>query len=145
MVSYLIDTNILSEFDKKAPNPQVIEFIQSLPSEQIFISVVSLGEIIKGIEKLDDNSKKVRLYGNFEKKCELFDGKIIDLDREIMTEWGRLAARCERTLPVMDSLLAATCLARHLTLVTRNIKDFTGISGLSVLNPWETSQRAGEE
>jgi predicted nucleic acid-binding protein len=137
MVSYLIDTNILSEFDKKTPNPQVIEFIQSLPSEQIFISVVSLGEIMKGIEKLDDSPKKARLCENYEKKCELFAGKTIDLDKKIMTEWGRLVARCERTLPVMDSLLAATCLVWHLTLVTRNITDFADISGLSVLNPWE--------
>jgi predicted nucleic acid-binding protein len=144
MAPFLLDTNVLSEFDKRAPNPGVVAFVRSLPDDQLFISVVSLGELTKGIETLRDPEKKERFRAVFEKKRALFAERTISLDTEIMVEWGRLLGRQDRTLPVLDSLLAATCLARGLSLLTRNEKDFASIGGLRVINPWEAASAAPE-
>jgi predicted nucleic acid-binding protein len=65
-----------------------------------------------------------------------FDGRILDIDRDIKRAWGRLVTQHKRTLPVMDSLLAATCLYHRITLLTRNVKDFADIEGLTLFNPW---------
>ncbi|GHV20049.1 ribonuclease VapC [Spirochaetia bacterium] len=135
-MNFLIDTNVLSELGKKNPSPKVRAFMSALPSTVLFISVVSLGEIVKGIEKTSEMNRKNQLLVWYEKICRWFDGQIIDIDHAIMTDWGHLAALHKRTLPVLDSLLAATCLRHSLTLVTRNTKDFSGISGLNCQNPW---------
>jgi predicted nucleic acid-binding protein len=74
----------------------------------------------------------------YERLLQWFDKNIIPVDLDIMTQWGTLAGRHTRTLPVLDSLLAATCLNRRMTLLTRNLKDFADIDGLSVINPWDT-------
>jgi predicted nucleic acid-binding protein len=132
----LIDTNVLSELGKKKPNPRITEFLRSLPQDSLYISVVTIGEIVKGIEKTTDKAKKKRLSSWFAQVRNWFEGRIIDLDEAGMTEWGKLAASHERTLPLIDSFLAATCLNQDLTLVTRNSKDFIGIKGLSIVNPW---------
>jgi predicted nucleic acid-binding protein len=133
----LIDTNVISEYGKKKPEPKIVQFLHELPEESLFISVATIGEIIKGIEKTDDIPKKKRLSAWFMQIRTWFEGHIIPIDEDIMTEWGKLVANHNRTLPAMDSFLAATCLNRRLTLITRNKKDFSDINGLSIVNPWE--------
>jgi predicted nucleic acid-binding protein len=132
----LIDTNAISEATKICPDPQVIKFLNSLPIDSIFISTLSLGEIVKGIEKTQGDKKK-KLSAWFNKVCSWFDGRIIDVDKNIMVEWGKLVANHNRTLPVIDSILAATCLNRNLVLVTGNTKDFEDIDKLPIINPWD--------
>jgi predicted nucleic acid-binding protein len=133
----LIDTNVISEHGKKKLDPKILKFLHDLPQESLFISVATIGEIIKGIEKTDDKSKKKLLSKWFMEIRTWFEGHIITIDEDIMIEWGKLVANHNRTLPAMDSFLAATCLNQQLTLVTRNKKDFSDINGLSIVNPWE--------
>ena len=137
---YLLDTNVLSEIRKPRGHAGVKVFVDSLREEDLFISVLSIGEIGFGIEKLPAGSKKTELYVWLTQQLpERFGNRIIPLDTEIMAEWGRLQARTQKTLPVFDSLIAASALARRLTVVTRNIKDFERIEGILLLNPWEAA------
>jgi predicted nucleic acid-binding protein len=138
----LIDTNVISEHGKKKPDTKILKFLHKLPPESLFISVATIGEIEKGIEKADDIAKKKRLTSWFTQVRTWFEGRIIAIDEDIMMEWGKLVANHNRTLPAMDSFLAATCLNQHLTLVTRNKKDFSDINGLSIVNPWEEESLA---
>ena len=133
----LLDTNVLSEIRKLYGDERVKNFVNSLREEDVYISVLSIGEIGFGIEKLPAGPKKTELLIWLTQKLpERFGGRIIPLDTNIMAEWGRLQARTAKTLPVFDSLIAASALARNLTVVTRNTKDFEGIEGLDLLNPW---------
>jgi predicted nucleic acid-binding protein len=135
-LKYLIDTNVLSELSKKMPNPDVVACVDALPRDGVYISVVTLGEIIKGIEKTRDSVKKEQFANWYKKIRTVFDGKIIDIDEGIMTEWGKLVVSCDRTLPALDSLIAATCICNNYVLLTRNEKDFEDIPNLVVQNPW---------
>jgi predicted nucleic acid-binding protein len=137
-VKYLLDTNVLSEIRKPRGHTGVKVFVNCLREEDIFISVLSIGEICFGIEKLPAGPKKTELYIWLTQKLpDRFGKRIIDVDRNIMAEWGRLQARVRETLSVVDSLIAASALAHRLTIVTRNIRDFEKIEGIILLNPWE--------
>jgi len=137
-MKYLLDTNVLSEIRKAHGHADVKSFVANLLEEDIFISVLSIGEIYYSIEKLPDGPKKTELLLWLTQKLPLRFGKrVLSLDNETMMEWGRLQARIQKTLPVFDSLIAATALARRLTVVTRNTKDFEDIAGLILFNPWE--------
>jgi len=136
-VKYLLDTNVLSEIRKPRGHAGVKVFVNSLREEDIFISVLSIGEIGFGVEKLAPGPKKTELHVWLTKILpERFGNRIIPLDVDIMTEWGRLQARTPN-LPVFDSLIAASALARRLTVVSRNVKDFERIEGINLLNPWK--------
>jgi predicted nucleic acid-binding protein len=137
-VKYLLDTNVLSEIRKPRGHAGVKAFVNTLREDDLFISVLSIGEIGFGIEKLPPGPKKTELYIWLTQKLpERFGNRIIPLDTEIMAEWGRLQARAQKTLPVFDSLIAASALARRLTVVTRNSRDFERIEGILLYNPWE--------
>jgi predicted nucleic acid-binding protein len=138
-LNYLIDTNVLSELSKKMPNQDVVTFVNALPKDDLYISVITLGEIIKGIEKVSDVSKKGQLDAWHKKVRTLFDGKIIDIDEGIITAWGKLVGSCSRTLPAFDSLIAATCIYNDCILLTRNEKDFDDIPNITIQNPWKTA------
>jgi predicted nucleic acid-binding protein len=88
-LNYLLDTNVLSELSKKAPNPDVVAYINALPKESIYISVVTLGEIIKGIEKTSDVLKKEQLEKWYKKVHAVFDGKIIPITEGIINHMGK--------------------------------------------------------
>ena len=136
-MKYLLDTNVLSEIRKPRGDKKVKAFVNSLREEDIFISVLSIGEICFGVEKLPPGPKKTELHIWLTQKLpQRFGNRIIPLDVDSMAEWGRLLARIPRTLPVVDSLIAASALARRLTVVTGNIKDFEMIEGLELVNPW---------
>jgi predicted nucleic acid-binding protein len=135
-MKYLIDTNILSELAKNKPNDEVVSWFSAHTSDTLLISSITVGEIAYGIEKKEAGKAKEQLTDWFENVLlEWFKGSIIDLDTELMLRWGKLRAS-GRTLPVLDSLIAATALASNAVLVTRNTKDFDGIEDLSVENPF---------
>jgi predicted nucleic acid-binding protein len=138
-VSWLLDTCALSEKLQKRPDPDFVKWIEAQEIEELFISVISIGEIGKGVHLLPDSKKKNQLAAWLsEELLPFFDGRILTIDREEALEWGRRFARCQLDgykPPVIDSLLAATALTHGLTLVTRNETDFRPL-GIEVLNPW---------
>ena len=139
-MKYILDTCAISELVAKQPNPTVVEFIDSLDPDDVYLSVVTIGEIAKGIEKLPKSKRKQELETWLREDLLVrFDGKIIPLDTGVLLEWGSLTARLEstgKTPPAMDSLIAATVLARSMILVTRNVDDFEN-TGIEIVNPWE--------
>jgi predicted nucleic acid-binding protein len=119
-------------------NPKVKAFTDEIPLEDLFVCAITLGELCYGMEKLPAGKKNhAPAVWIYTKVPEWFNGRIITLDIETMEEWGRLRARAGRTMPVMDSLIAAAALTHHMTLVTRNTKDFEDIEGILLIDPWE--------
>jgi predicted nucleic acid-binding protein len=136
-VKYLLDTNVLSEIQKPNRNPKVCEFVEKIPQIDLSISIISIGEIAFGIEKLPEGKKKAALSHWLNSQIpQQFEDRIIIIDTGVMMEWGRIRARAKNTLSPIDSLIAATALARGLTLLTRNTRDFAAVEGLSLFNPW---------
>jgi len=137
-MKYLLDTNVISEIQKTNCSEKVKSFTEEISWEDVFLSAITIGELCYGVEKLPAGKKKHELaIWLYTKVPEWFDGRIIDLDTEVLLEWGKIRARTERTLPVADSLIAAAAISHHLLLVTRNTKDFEDIDGINLLNPWE--------
>ena len=139
-MKYLLDTCVISELVSKQPNSKVVEFIDGIDDEDVFLSVITIGEITKGIEKLPKTKRKQELHAWLrEDLLARFSGRIIPIDNDVITEWGLLTARLELagiSIPAIDSLIAATALTHVFTLVTRNVKDFEG-SGVEIVNPWQ--------
>ena len=136
-MNYLLDTNIISEMQKSKCNQKVKSFASQISGENLFICSVTIGELCYGIEKLPAGRKKHELTIWLHTKVpEWFNGRIVSLDTDTMTEWGRIRARTDRTMPVVDSLIASAAITHHMTLVTRNTKDFEDIEGIMLLNPW---------
>jgi toxin FitB len=135
-VSFLLDTNVISETRRKTPSPQVVSWFRGVEPNTLNISVLTLGEIAKGIAKHTkrDAAKAAALIRWLESIRLNYADRILGIDAEIAEAWGRLAA--ERSLAVIDGLIAATALVHNLTLVTRNIGDVAG-TGVLVLNPWD--------
>ncbi len=137
-MSYLVDTNVLSELRRKEPNPRVVAWFEERPATTLYISVLTLGEIRKGIEALRKSKRKLKLLDWFDTELPaFFAGRILPIDEEVADRWGRLLAAAGRPLPAIDSLLAATALTHGLALVTRNVDDFPH-PDLEIINPWET-------
>jgi toxin FitB len=138
-VKYLLDTCLISELVKKEPNPSVVSWLDEQDEQTLFLSVLNLGELQKGISKLPDGTKKDELQAWVSLDLvERFTGRILDVDLETALCWGRLQGEAEQTgekLPVMDSLIAATATAHGLVVVTRNIRDMDRC-GVRVCNPW---------
>jgi toxin FitB len=140
-MSYLLDTDILLEFSRRRPpDGRVISWLDSIDDERLFLSVITIGEIQKGIGRLPDSRRKNELVTWLnDSLVERFNGRIIDLDVATLTLWGGLTARLEASgqpMSVMDSLIAASALYNNLILVTRNTADFEPC-GVQLLNPWE--------
>jgi toxin FitB len=137
-VSYLIDTNVLSELRRSTPNAHVVRWMSARPATTLYLSVLTLGELRKGIEGLAEGARKRRLLDWLETELPaFFAGRILPIDHAVADRWGRLAAQAKRPLSAIDSLLAATALTHGFTLITRNLKDFEHAQ-LMVLNPWVT-------
>lgn len=133
---YLLDTNVISEATKKNPHPGVQQWLSSIDPKSTFLTVLTLGEIRKGIEKLDDHFKKQNIIQWLDLQLpKQFYGRIISIDEKVADKWGYLSAL--RSMPAIDSLIAASAMVHNLKLVTRNTKDFQNIVGLELMNPWE--------
>ena len=134
---YLFDTNTLSETVKPVPNASVVAWLDSLNCDKCFVSVLTLGEIRKGVERLAPSARRER----FKQWLEIalpnrFGRNVLDVNLEVADRWGRLTIEQARTpRQIVDSLLAATALTHGLTLVTRDT-DLVGIPGLDIFNPW---------
>lgn len=138
-MSYLVDTNIISELRRRDANPGVVQWFAQRPATTLYLSVLTLGEIRKGIESLADTPKRMALRDWLEVELPaFFSGRLLSIDAAVVDRWGRLQARAKRTLPAIDSLIAATALEHGLTLVTRNAADFD-YAELEVINPWRGS------
>jgi predicted nucleic acid-binding protein len=136
-MKYLLDTNIISEMRKSNCAPNVKSFIDKIPAEDMFISVISMGELCYGMEKLPPSKKKHELaIWLYTQVSDWFKDRVIALDTEVLLEWGKLRARAGRTMPALDSLIAAAAITHHMTLITRNVKDFNDIEGISLIDPW---------
>ncbi len=139
-MTFLLDTCVISELVANRPNPAVVRWVDSVDEDRLFLSAITIGEIKRGIEKLDDSRRKRILQEWLEADLLIrFRDKILPLDTEVMLVWGQLVAALEkqgRRMPAIDSLIAATCLQRRLDLVTRNEGDFA-YSGVIVVNPWK--------
>ncbi len=139
-MKYLLDTCVVSELIKKNPNPKVTAWVTSTEESKLFLSVLTFGEIYKGIEKLPESKKKEKLHNWV--NCELrerFENRIINFDLQVATTWGKTQAFSEsagKGMPALDGQIAATGIAHSLTIVTRNTSDME-ISGVSLFNPWE--------
>jgi len=141
-MSYLLDTNVLSEIRKPNTDPNVDEWIRDVDSDRLYLSVLVLGEIRQGIERLRRrDAKRAAEFDAWLLELQRhYDDRIVHIDAETADIWGRLNS--ERTLPVVDGLLAATALRHSFTVVTRNVKDFVG-TGASVLDPFNGALSSG--
>ena len=139
-MKFLLDTCVISELVKKMPTPSVVKWLDGIDESNLFLSVLTFGELQKGISKLADGERKNELQEWMENDLVArFEGRVLDLDLETSLDWGRMQGVAERngaSLPVMDSLIAATAAAHSLVVVTRNTKDI-GRCNAKVFNPWE--------
>ncbi len=139
-MNYLLDTCLISELVKKEPHPAVLRWLDEQDEQRLFISVLVLGELNKGVAKLAAGSRKEALLSWVEHDlAERFEGRIVGLDLETAILWGRMQGEAETAgekLPVMDSLIAATAMRNGCTVVTRNVRDMQRC-GAPVFNPWE--------
>jgi toxin FitB len=136
---FLVDTNVISEWVKIRPDPGVVTWMADVDEDRIFISVISLAELRRGIERLPVGNRRSRLDEWFQGEVpQRFEGRILLVDRAVAEAWGRIVARCEtasRPIGAMDGFIAATAEAHGLTLVTRNVSDFK-FSLKEIVNPW---------
>ena len=139
MSGFLLDTNVISELVKPRPEPKVTRWIDGTDESLLCLSVLTLGEIRKGIVSVPDASRRVSLEAWLDHELALrFAGRILVIDQAVADRWGRIAAKAlaaKSALPVIDGLLAATAMQHNLTLVTRNTQD-VAVTGVAVFNPW---------
>ena len=135
-MSFLLDTNIVSEVVRKRPADRVHGWLQSVPTDQQFVSAMTVGELLFGIERLSDGQRKTELRIWFETDFLVAKGpRILPFDAVVAGTWAQLRVAAKRTLPGLDSLIAATALHHGLALATRNVRDFEGL-GLRLVDPF---------
>jgi toxin FitB len=138
-VNFLLDTTVVSEWMKPLPNPGVIRWLAEVDEDRAYLSVMTLAELRYGTERLPSGARKSRLEAWLHEELPLrFEGRLLIIEAAIADVWGRIMSRCSavgKPIGVMDAFLAATAEVHALTLVTRNVSDFTA-SGVSVFNPW---------
>jgi toxin FitB len=138
-VSFLLDTNVVSEWVKSRPHRSVVAWLAAVDEDQVFISVATLAELRYGIERMTAGSRRNRLAQWLRDDLPLrFDGRVLSIDHIVADVWGKVVARSEaagRPIGAMDAFIAATAEAHGLTLVTRNTPDFEA-SIKAIINPW---------
>ena len=141
-MSFLLDSNVISEWVKPAPNPHVTRWMDEADEDQVFLSVASLAEIRRGIELMDPGKRRDRLTAWLAGELPArFEGRILDIDRRIAEAWGVVMARGQKAglnLGSLDAFFAATAEIHQLTLVTRNVQHFAKL-GTPLFNPWQDS------
>lgn len=135
-MSYLLDTNVLSELVRKKPSIRVVRWLEDVPDDALHLSTLTLGEIRKGVERLPRGRRREKLRLWLERELpDWFEGRVLPVDTAVAERWGRLLATLDRPAPAIDGLIAATALQHGLRLVTRNEADVSDF-GLDVVNPW---------
>jgi toxin FitB len=145
VTGYLLDTNVVSEATKPQRHAGVMAFLQANQHGQMYLSVITLGELERGIGLLGDTHRGRELRAWFETRCKTdYAGHILPIDLAVVLEWGRLmtmpAARARQGIAI-DMLIAATARVHDLTLVTRNVEDFTPF-GVKIYDPWTVNSIA---
>lgn len=140
MSAYLLDTNCISELVRTSPEPRVMAWIDATDESMLYLSVLTLGEIRKGLAALPQGRRRTLLESWLDVELRArFTGKILSIDSQVADRWGWLASTAKRggkALSVVDGLLAATALHHNLTIVSRNVTDFAHLH-VPVLNPWQ--------
>ncbi len=140
MTKYLVDTNVSSELSRERPEPKVLDFIVNADQASLFLSVMTIGEILKGINALPNSKRRSDLQAWLDNDVRpWFAGRILPVTENIAASWATLSALSKlrgKPLAIVDGLIAATALEHDLTIATRNTKDFSGF-GARLINPWE--------
>ena len=136
MSGFLIDTNVISELVRVRPDARVVRWVESADERLLFLSVLTLGEIRKGITALANTKRQSSLETWLQNLALRFNGRVLPIDENVADRWGKMIGTVKSPLPVIDSLLAATALQHNLTLVTRDTQGIA-VTGVSLLNPWE--------
>jgi toxin FitB len=138
-VSFLLDTNVVSEWTKPHPNRGVVEWLEKVDEDEVFLSVVTFAELRHGIDRLAAGARRRKLDQWLRSEVPArFEGRIVLIDGAIADEWGRLVAQREaggKPIHAMDAFIAATARVHELTLVTCNVSDFSP-SLKTIVNPW---------
>jgi toxin FitB len=139
-MKYLLDTNVILELVSKNADPKVLNWIDSIEPENIFLSSLTIGELCSGIEKLPESKKKAALIQWLHNDLLLrFGNRVLSPDAEAMLVWGKLISFLEKkgkVLPAIDSIMAALAVHHKCILVTRNEGNFNG-TGVTIYNPWK--------
>jgi toxin FitB len=138
-MKYLLDTCVISEFVKISPNSGVINWITNIDEDNLYISVITLGELEKGITKLSESKKKKNLQTWLTQLEKRFEERTLLLDKDSAYKWGQIQAESEEKglkIPAIDALIAASAITNGMTIVTRNEKDLKR-SGVKIFNPWD--------
>ena len=140
MSGYLLDTNVPSEFSRDRPEPRVVQWLKAQPVTTLFLSAVTIGEIRKGLVVLPQSRRRSDLETWFHTDLLVwFRNRILPVTHAVADKWGVLDGQCQlrgTPLNTADGMIAATAIEHGLTLVTRNVKDFAGLS-VDLFNPWE--------
>jgi len=138
-VSFLLDTNVVSEWVKPRPDPGVVTWLAEVDEDRVFLSVVTLAELRYGIARMTDGSRRKRLDEWLRNDLPLrFEGRVLSVDAGVADDWGEVVARREaqgKPISAMDAFIAAVARIHDLTLVTRNAADFEP-SVKAIVNPW---------
>ena len=138
-MSFLLDTNAVSEWVKPFPNPGLISWLEEVDEDRVFLSVATLTELRYGVERLAAGNKRRKLEAWLEEELPLrFEKRILTIDSAVADTCGKIVAHREaqgRPIEAVDAFIAATAVVFHLTLVTRNISDFSRTVD-SILDPW---------
>lgn len=141
---FLLDTCLISELVKRKPSAQVTEWVAAQEEWDLCLSVLTIGELVKGVHRLTDAARKRRLSTWISRDViQRFEGRVLPVSVEVSDCWGRLTAQKESAgapLPVIDGLIAATAMVHHLVVVTRNTRHLAA-AGAQVVNPWEPAAR----
>jgi toxin FitB len=139
-VSFLLDTNVVSEWVKPQPNPHVVAWLKDVDEDQVFLSVASLAEIRRGVELMPSGKRRNLLDSWLTRDLPArFEGRVLDINGRIAEVWGIIMAHGQKAglnVDILDAFFAATAEVHRLTLVTRNVQDFLKL-GIPLLNPWE--------
>jgi toxin FitB len=138
-VSFLLDTNVVSEWARPRPDLGVTTWLAAVDENRAFLSVVTLAELRHGIERLPAGGRRRRLDAWLREELSTrFEGRVLAIDTMVADVWGRLVAhrrRSGRPISAMDAFIAATAVIHDLSLVTRNVADFEG-TAVPLVNPW---------
>lgn len=140
MQGFLLDSNVLSEFSRaQPPNQRVDGWLKETPEQFLFASVFTFAEIRRGIELLPPSKRRTLLENWLEELETAFAGRILPVTKNIGDRWAFLSAQAQQRgmpLAIIDGFIAATAIEHDLTVVTRNVRDFTGLN-VAILNPWD--------